>query len=46
MFLLAYLSSIKVIDRVKNLFKLSIGEYIAPEKLECIYLESPYISQV
>jgi len=28
------------------LFKLSIGEYIAPEKLENIYIESPYISQI
>ena len=34
---------IKVIDRLKSIFKLSHGGFIAPEKLENIFLQSAKI---
>ncbi|KAK1937574.1 putative long-chain acyl-CoA synthetase [Babesia divergens] len=38
--------ALKILDRARNFFKLSQGEYIAPEKLENLYVRCPYVEQI
>ncbi|CAF1184558.1 unnamed protein product [Adineta steineri] len=40
------LPHIRVIDRKKNFFKLSQGQFVSPEYLQTIYIQSPFVEQI
>ena len=35
----------KIVDRVKNIFKIQTGEFIEPEKIENVCVKSKYVAQ-
>ena len=39
-------NALRIIDRVKSLFKLNQGEYVAPDKVQSILIKSKYIHQI
>lgn len=38
--------TLKIVDRIKNLVKLSNGEYISLDKLDALYKSSPYVENM
>ena len=38
--------TLRVIDKIKPIFKLANGDYVDPNRLEAVYIQSEYINQV